>query len=477
MKDPDRDGMADASLLAQAATRLAGMTRADLPPLAVESAKDAILDTIGVTLAGAGSESVVAVSRAVSRGFASGPALLFGGSSRADILSAALVNGVASHALDFDDCSNSMGGHPSSPIVPALIALVEERGASGGDFLAAYVAGFEFETRLGRAVNFEHYDKGWHPTATLGTFGCAAACAHLMKLGPEKTATALAFAASSAAGIKANFGTSAKPFHVGQCGRNGLHAALLAEAGATASHAALEHPQGFFAVYNGVGRFQAERLLLDWASPLDIVEPGVAFKQHPCCASTHPAIDALLTLRSRHGIRAEDVMAVRSFTHPRRLRHTDRPDPKSALDGTFSVQYSLARALLHGFVGVEHFTDEGVNDPAVRALMGRIVAAPHPAAKMDTTEHFFADVEVDLTDGRRFSAHVERPLGRDRQHPLPEGALMRKFFSCAGTVLEPETAERLATQLLDLESQSDLRSVFRLLERQERTTSAVGTSG
>ena len=143
---------------------------------------------------------------------ADGPALLIGSDRRIDILNAALLNGTASHALDFDDCSNTMGGHPSAPIVPALWALAEARGTGGQAFIAAYVAGFEAETRLGRAVNFHHYEKGWHPTATLGVFGCAAACGHLIGLDEDKLAAALSLAASMSSGIKANFGTMAKPY-------------------------------------------------------------------------------------------------------------------------------------------------------------------------------------------------------------------------------------------------------------------------
>ena len=197
------------------------------------------------------------VASALRKTAAPGPALIFGTSDHVDVLNAALINGTASHALDFDDCSNTLGGHPSAPILPALWAIAP--GSSGKAFIAAYAAGFECETRLARAVNFHHYEKGWHPTATLGTFGSAAACAHLLALNVEQTATALALAASMASGIKANFGTMTKPFHVGHTTRNGLLAALLAKEGMTANIGALEHTQGFFAVYNGAGNFKPER--------------------------------------------------------------------------------------------------------------------------------------------------------------------------------------------------------------------------
>src|SRR4029077_5316506 len=211
-----------------------------------------------------------------------GECLIFGSDRRAAPLDAALVNGTAAHALDFDDVSNSLGGHPSAPILPALFALGETLDSTGRDFITAYVVGFETETRIGRGVHFHHYEKGWHPTATLGVFGAAAACCHLPGLARAKTAQALAIAASLAAGIKANFGTMTKPLHVGHTARSGLFAAMLAREGFTANPAALEHKQGFLEVFNGAGTYDAARILERWGEPYDIVRPGLAVKQHPC---------------------------------------------------------------------------------------------------------------------------------------------------------------------------------------------------
>jgi 2-methylcitrate dehydratase PrpD len=433
-----------------------------VPFEALETAKMALLDTIGVTLAGSGEECVRFV-RAAAGPFASGPASLFGSDEMVAPLDAALINGTAAHALDFDDCSNTMGGHPSAPIIPALYALAEREGASGAQLLEAYVTGFEVETKIGRAVNFTHYEKGWHPTSTLGTFGAAAACARLLGLSEERFAAALAIAASMAAGLKANFGTMTKPFHVGQCSRNGLLAALLSAEGMTANLAALEDAQGFFNVYNGAGNFDPERLFAEFASPFDLIEPGVAFKRHPCCASTHPALDALLKIRSENALSADRIKSIRSWTHPRRLRHTNRPNPRSGLDAKFSIQYVLARAALEGVVRLEHFSDAGINDPAVRAFMARIEAAPHPDAVMDTTEHFFADVRITTTDGTVFDAHIDRPLGRDRNHPLPPMALETKFRDCASLVLNAEATSAIEDAVLGIENLNDVREIGRLI--------------
>ena len=458
-------------LLEQLAERARAIRLGDMPEAACATAREAIMDTVGVTLAGAEEDCVACVRAAIEAGGA-GSSTIFAEGSNASPLDAALINGTAAHALDFDDCSNTMGGHPSAPIVPALWALAEREGAGGAAFLTAYAAGFEVETKLGRAVNFHHYEKGWHPTSTLGTFGAAAACAHLLGLSSNRFGNALSLAASMASGIKANFGTMAKPFHVGHAARNGLLAALLAAKGMTANRAALEDTQGFLDVYNGPGTYDAEKILRDFAAPLDLIDPGVAFKRHPCCASTHPAVDALLQIMAEHGLQAGQIAAIRSWTHPRRLKHTNRPDPQSGLDAKFSVQYVLARAALDGAIHLDRFSDAAIHDPAVRNLMARIEASPHPHAVMDTTEHFFAELRVTTHDGHSHSAFVDRPLGRDRDHPLPQGALETKFRDCAGMALDGDSVDELHRQLSALESVSNLQQLSPLLGGKKRDGAA-----
>ena len=258
------------------ADRIASVTYESLPDDALHWARVAILDTVGVTLAGASEPCAQIAARVLTGGASTGPSLIFGTDHRAAPLDAALINGTASHALDFDDCSNTLGGHPSAPILPALFALAETRDVDGRAFVTAYIAGFETEARISRGINFHHYEKGWHPTATIGVFGAAAACAHLLRLQPDRIAIALGLAASFASGLKANFGTMTKPLHVGHCSRNGLLAALLASEGFTANPGAFEHKQGFLEVFNGAGNYNADAILRDWANPLDIARPGVA---------------------------------------------------------------------------------------------------------------------------------------------------------------------------------------------------------
>jgi len=442
------------------ANRIATVRFDALPEEAAHWARVAILDTVGCTLAGA-SEPCARIAARVSA--SNGPCLVFGTHQRVAPLDAALINGTAAHALDYDDCSNTLGGHPSAPILPALFALAETRVVSGQAFIAAYVAGWETETRIARGVNFHHYEKGWHPTATLGVFGATAACCHLLGLVPDVTARALGLAASFASGVKANFGTMTKPLHVGHSSRNGLLAALLTAEGFTANPGALEHPQGFLHVFNGKGNFDADAILRDWGQPWDIVQPGVAIKQYPCCGSTHPAIDAMLALVREHRLTPAMVERVDSWTHPRRLAHTDRPEPNSELDAKFSVQYCLARALADGRVSLEHFEGDSFRAPAIRELLPRLHAAPHPDMWMASSEHFGAEVRVTLTDGRVLTAKVARPLGRGPENPLPSELLEAKFLNCAARALPMEQAKRLLITLRGLDVVTDMREVMQAM--------------
>ena len=427
-----------------------------LPPEAVHWAKVGILDTVGVTLAGADDPSAALVADVLSSG---GPSLLVGTSKRVGPLDAALVNGTAAHAHDFDDCNNTVGGHPSAPILPALFALADDIGATGRDFIAAYVAGFETECKISMGVNFYQYTHGWHPTSTIGVFGAAAACAKLMKLSDDQTAVALAIAASLASGIKSNFGTYVKPLHVGHCARNGLFAALLARNGYTASPVAFEHKEGYFEVFNGAGNYDAEKILPAWANPLDIVTPGIAIKQYPCCGSTHPAIDAMLEIVRAHDVKPDAVERIQSWTHERRLKHTNRPDPQSRTDAKFSVQYCLSRALVDRKVTLEHFEGDAYRDPRVQAVLPKVHAAPYTTEQFPVENHFGAEVKVTLRGGTVLSHKVDQPAGRTSANALPQERLKDKFESCANRALAAERTAAVYAAIMDLEKLADVRAV------------------
>jgi 2-methylcitrate dehydratase PrpD len=432
----------------------------DLPAEAIHWAKVAILDTMGVTVAGSVEPLSKIVKEVLKEEGGRPECTVFGVSTKTSALNAAWANGVLSHALDYDDISNTLGGHPSVPILPPLFALAERQPISGKAFLLAYAVGFETECKIGRAVNFIHYDRGWHPTSTLGTFGAAAAAAKLLGLTAEDCARALAIAASMAAGIKANFGTMTKPLHVGQAARNGLLATRLASKGFSANREAFEAKQGFCNVFNGEEQYRLEAMTEGWGEPFDLVQPGVAIKQYPCCGSTHSSIDALLSLIRSHKLNAEDAVSVTAAIHPRRLVHVNRPSPKTALEGKFSLQYCLARSLLEGRVVLGHFRDDAVDDPRVGEIMRRIKVAPHSGMDWKSTEHFGAEVTVELRSGETLKSFQEKAIGRGPEIPLAQPLLRAKFLDCWSQVFARRAGEDLIEKVEALETLTDTRVLF-----------------
>jgi len=446
-------------IAAELAKHIVAMRYEDLPAEAVHWAKVALIDTVGCTLAGVPEECTLIAERVMGGGSVQGECLLWGTRRRARAMDAVSVNGTASHALDYDDVGNSIGGHPSAPIIPTVIALGEMLHASGREVLTAFVAGFEAEARIGHAVNVHHYEKGWHPTATLGVFGAAAGAARLLRLTPEQTATALSIAVSLSCGVKANFGTMTKPLHVGVCGRNGLYAALLAREGFTAHAEAFEHHQGFFELFNGAGNYDASKALANWANPLDILNPGMGLKQYPCCASTHSAIDAMLILKQKYGLTPDNVAKIETITHERALVHTNRPQPNSTLDAKFSVQYCVARALLDGDVKFQHFEGDTYRDPAVRKLLDRVTTSTHAHNAKGMRDHYEGKVRVTTTDGRTLEAAVDLPL-RGPTNLAPPDRLTSKFMDCAARVLRPDGSERVLGLLQRFETLEDTRQLI-----------------
>src|SRR5512146_2354265 len=283
------------SLARELAERITALRYENVPPEAVYWSKVAVLDTLGVALAGSRETAPQIVGEVLELRSGNGPCLIIGTNAHASPLDAALINGTAAHALDYDNTASNLGGHVSAVMVPALIAAAEAYGASGHDLLLAHVAGFE-TGRIGLGVNPYHTERGWHPTWTVGVFAVTAACARLLGLSVAETETALALATSLAGGTKANFGTMAKPLHAGQCARNGLLAALLARKGFTANPDAFEHKQGYFNVFNGPGNYDVAHILEGWGNSFDIVNPGASYKLYPCCYSTHAAVEAALDL-------------------------------------------------------------------------------------------------------------------------------------------------------------------------------------
>jgi 2-methylcitrate dehydratase PrpD len=434
-----------------------------LPPAAVQAARLAILDTLGVTLAGAMEETAVRGRALIAHRRSAEEATVLGTALRACVEDAAFANGIASHALDYDDVQQSLSGHPSAPILSAALPVAERANTPGAALITAFVLGVEIEAKLGRAFNPAHYEAGWHATATLGVFGAAAAVAKLLGLSHEKTVHAMALAASMASGVKANFGTDGKPMHVGHAARCGVEAVLLARAGFTGNPRALEHDHGFGSTHGAGTKPLWDLAVSGLGAPHEIVDPGIGVKRFPACASTHQALDATLEMIDEHALVPAAIEAVECavpYSAPHQLIY-DRA--RTGLQGKFSMPYCVSVALLDRTVGLAQFADQRVGRDDVQAFMPRVRMVVHPAqTTRDALATRFSEVTITLKDGRRLQKRVTQAKGQPR-NPLTEKELQMKFLDCAARVLPSDRASSLLAAISGLEAVSDVAAVTALM--------------
>jgi 2-methylcitrate dehydratase PrpD len=434
-----------------------------LPAAAVDAARLAILDTLGVTLAGAVEDTAVKARALIAHRRSAAEATIAGTGLRACVEDAAFANGTASHALDYDDVQASLSGHPSAPILSPTLAVAERERASGADLITAFVVGVEIESKVGRAINPAHYEVGWHATATCGVLGAAAATAKLLRLSTEQTVHAMAIAASMASGIKANFGTDGKPMHVGHASRCGVEAALLAQAGFTGNPEALEHTDGFGSTHGGGAKPLWAETTMGLGAPHEIVDPGIGVKRFPACASTHQSLDATLALMDEHAIAAGAVESVECgvfYLAPHQLIH-DRA--QTGLQGKFSMPYCVSVALLDQTVGLAQFADERVRRDDVQAFMPKVRMFVHP--EQTTRECLptrFSEVTITLKDGKKLVKRVSVAKGQPK-NPLTVSQLEAKFRDCAARVLPSERVDAVLAAVRRLERVPDVGELARQL--------------
>jgi len=412
---------------------------AEIPAAARDVAATAYFDTIGVMLAGTLEPSARAVRDAARSEGGEPRCRIIGTSDLTSASWAALANGTAAHALDYDDMCFVSLAHPSAPLVAAALAAGELARSSGRALLDAWVVGFEIEAVLGRAMNPRHYTQGWHNTSTLGTIGAAAAAARLLGLSRDQVAHCLAIAASEASGLKENFGTDTKPLHAGLAARNGVVAALLARSGITASARAIEGPQGFLKAM-GSERAELGDELRTLGERWETIETGVTVKLYPSCAATHPAIDAVLDLRKEHGFTADDVESIAIGVDAVTPTILTYPRPVTGLEGKFSMHHCVAAAVVMGRVGLETFEDAVVGDARVASMRSRIEMAVDATLNSDAPALTQSRVMVRLRGGRVLGAYADGARGYPKR-PATETELEEKFRACAERVMEAERVE------------------------------------
>jgi len=437
------------------ASFIAETTDDQVPQKVFDKSMWPILDGLAVTLAGYSHEvgrTIVPFVRDIG-GAPAATVLVDGHRTSAPL--AAYANGTMCHALDYDDMSVTMGGHPTAPVLSATLAVGEMVRASGRQFLLAYILGVEVENKLGRAIIDIHYNLGWHPTVTLGVFGATAACCKLLGLDAEKTLMALGIAGSEASGLKQNFGTMTKSLHVGQAAKNGVLAAMLASRGWTADRRILEGHFGFCNLFCGRGQYNLQDMTDHLGNPWVIQDPGFTLKKYPCCHSIHSSLDAMFDLLDERPLRADQISRVECRVDADRVHVLVHPRPTTGLEAKFSLEYCLAAAILDGRISLAQFEDHKVLGGPIRDLIPRI-----EASKDDTLEDWVCRIRVETVDGQVLSRQSGRTPGITRWEDLAA-----KFRDCATPALSPDQTERALIMIQKVEEMADISDLVQSVVR------------
>jgi 2-methylcitrate dehydratase PrpD len=400
-----------------------------VPAEARAVAKTGFIDCIGTMIAGS-REAVTTTMLSALAPLPPGSVQLWFGNTRTAASEAALITGVAAHALDYDDVA--LRGHPSAALVPAILAAGQELGSTGAQMLDAYVAGYEVWAALVERETDMHHMKGWHPTGIFGAIGASAACAVLRHLDARKSTYALGLGASQSAGLMANFGSMAKPFHAGRAAQAGVMAARLAAAGFTAQPDALEHPQGFLAAVSPKGNVDRERGVRDPGRTWQIVSERLNVKKYPTCYYTHRALDGMLDLLDETPIAPGEVKRIEVKISRENATVLRNERPANALDAKFSIQFAMAGALVARKVGLAELDDDFVRREAVQGLFERIHVTPGDDYDPDSPGSLLTDqVVVTTEDGKRHESAAVRYARGHAELPLEHSELRKKFLDCA----------------------------------------------
>jgi 2-methylcitrate dehydratase PrpD len=440
------------SRLAEWASQL---TYDQIPPEVRREARRCLLDYLGVTL-GAADEDATRIARETAELLGGNPqASILGTTQKTSLVNAALINGIASHVLDFDDTHIITVLHPTGPAMSGAFPVAEWKKASGKDLITAFIAGFEVEARIALSICPEHYDRGWHVTGSVGMFGAAAAAGRLMGLDAHHMNMALGIAASQPSGLREQFGTMTKSLHSGKTASNGVQSAIMASLGYTASEKALEALRGFCNVVSDKQDYApiVEKLSESW----EVFKNGI--KPYSCGVVIHPSVDAVREMRNKHGLTADKVASIHARVHPLVLELTSKRNLKTGLEGKFSVFYAMAVALVEGTARQRQFSDELVVRPDLVDLYGKIDATADESVRQEESE-----VTATLTDGSTLVVHVPWATGTP-QNPISDEDLQAKFRDLVGPYISEDAATRTVATVAALDDVADVSEIATLVNR------------
>ncbi len=431
------------------ARHIVSMKAADLPQSVKKEAARTLLNWVGCTLGGSRHETVAIAVSALSPFSGPAQASILGRKDRFDILHAALINGISSHVLDYDDTHSRNIIHPAGPVISAILALSEHRAVSGTDFVNALVIGVDVECRIGNSVYPKHYDAGWHITGTAGVFGAAAASGKLLGLSEQQMLWALGLAATQPVGLQEMFGSMTKSFHPGRAAQNGLTAALLASKNFTSSEQSLEAKYGWVNVVSTAHNYGDITGKL--GSAFEISKN--TYKPYACGVVMHATIDGCIQLRNEAKLAADQINKVELKVHPLVMQLTSKKSPQTGLEGKFSIYHAAGVALIEGAGGIDQFSDRAVRDRTIAGLRDRVSTA------IDSTLH---EDQVRITlitgDGRRIEKFVEHAVG-SLDHPMSDSDLEAKFKGLATGVLSADRQRKVMDLCWKMESLPEAAAV------------------
>ena len=421
----------------------------DLPENVRREGVRTLVNWVGCALGGSREAAVSNALAALTPLYPGGKTTILGRREKLDPLHGALLNGISSHVLDFDDTHLKTVIHPAGPVAPALLALAEQQKVTGAQLLHALVLGCEVECRIGNAVYPAHYDIGWHITGSVGPFGAAVAAGKILGLNEEQMRWALGLAASQPVGLREMFGSMTKSFHSGRAAQNGLTAALLAAHGFTSSEQALEAKRGWARVLSTTQKF--EEITGQLGQRFELLLN--TYKPFACGIVTHPTIDGCIGLRAAHNLKPDQIERVDLAVHPLVEELTGKPAPAAGLEGKFSIYYIAAVALMTGAAGPGQFTDKLVRDSAVNALREKVHITVDKSLREDQGR-----VSVRLTDGRILTRNIEHAVG-SVEKPMTDTALDAKFLELAAVALSPARARKALDICRRVESLTDAAAI------------------
>jgi len=438
----------------------------DIPQEAFRFARLGITDFLGVALAGSKDEVGAIIAECVNDMGGVAQSGIIGKGFKVSPYLSALANGTMGHALDYDDISFTFAGHPSVSLAPAVLAIGESINASGADILMAYIVGFEVGVCLGSPVSQSHYMQGWHSTNTVGSLAATASVARLLMLDAHQIRMALGIAASLAGGLRQNFGTMTKPLHAGNSAANGVLAALLAQRGFTSDENIIEAPLGYARVFGCREEIDWEKASEHLGKSFIIATEGIGFKPYPSCGGTHAAIDAALQLRDEYQPDIYAIAEIEVGMSPHEKSVLIHHHPKTGLEGKFSLEYCVGRAIIDGKVTLSNFTDEQVNQPEVQHLIDRtkcVERYPMPLMGLEGGGRLSPQsVTIKLNDGREYSRETIISKG------MPENSMTTeqfesKYKDCATLVLNEQEVQKSLVLLRNLETLENVRELMEIV--------------